>query len=171
MAPLEVGPQLGLRLAAALLVAAAMTGCWPFDLERDRLDVDPVACTGVERDFSGTWTLRGTGARKNCEDERLDAELFELRSAELVFRTVNGGFFFDRAASDVPETFDVLDTETRSRCVEFTTFESTSRGPVEIEWIATASEDPDQVEGRFEGRGPGPCEIAGSFRATVVPAE
>jgi hypothetical protein len=145
-----------------------VAGCWPFELDPDRFDVDSVTCTGVPRDFAGTWTLRGTGARQNCDDERLDTDRFDLRSSELVFRTVNDGFFFDRDASNVPDTFDILDTELRSRCVEFTTVESTNRGSVRIDWLARGTHELNQVEGRFEGQGPGSCEIAGNFRATVI---
>lgn len=154
-----------------LVFGLLLGGCWDFGIDGTGIDIDRISCTGPERSFDGTWTIRGTGERERCEDDRLDTELFDLRASELVFRTVNDGFFFDREASSVPDSFDVLMTDARSRCVEFTTVESTPRGSVRIEWVASSTPDPDEVEGEFDGDGPGPCRIRGNFRATITPID
>lgn len=160
-----------LRAMTALGLALVVAGCWPFDIDAPDFDFDTFSCTGPERSFDGAWVIRGTGARDRCDDENLNTELFEVRSRALVFRTVEGGFFFDREASAVPDSFDVLMTEARDRCASFVTVESTSRGPVRLTWNAVGTSNPDEVEGEFEGDGPGDCRVRGNFRAVVTPLE
>lgn len=158
-----------MRFRLPSLAAFALAGCFPFDFDPPKIDTHRFSCSGPERSFDGVWTIRGSGSRDECEESRLDTDLFEIRAQRLVFETVDGHFFLDREASGVSEDFDVLESEVRGRCATFTTLESTRWGPVRIEWQAAGTADPDVVQGELSGDGPGSCRLRGSFRARIEP--
>jgi hypothetical protein len=157
-----------MRLLPALLSLIALAGCDALlnSMHGDAGNFDPCNLAGGNASVAGSWTLRGTASRHDCDRATYNSDSVDVSSlgGALIVAQDDAGLL--RLADPVPEGIEFSGTM-RGSCVEFITSES----GVRYEWgkdSGATVDRPQHISGKFEGEGPGTCTSTGSFSVEVA---
>lgn len=142
------------------LAYLALAGCVPLEDYRDYFDPDD-PCAG-EAMLTGTWEIVGEGNRKDCRQEFLNTDKFELGSVALSLEHDPMAESLTLNDTNLPESFTFRDGAVDGVCVSFVTEEVVGSQTIQYRWTGNAISD-TTIQGTFKGTGPSGCVSSGSF--------
>jgi len=123
-------------------------------------------CTGDTAQVDGTWTIRGHGARTDCNEKRLRTERFSLESEDLRIAQDGELLALTGATGDADTSFKLRDARVQGKCVQFRTVEGDGEDELVYVFDGRAS-GLGRIEGTFTGTGPEDCASKGVFTISI----